>query len=722
MTIPEAFAIAVQHHQSGLLGEAEAIYRQILAVDPRHADALHLLGAIAYQAGRNDLAVDWIGQAIQQNPHEPAYHSNLGAACLNAGRLDEAIAACRTAIRLKPEFADAHSNLGNALWARGHLDEAIAACRTAIRLKPEFANAHSNLGNALRTQGHLDEAIEAYRTAIRFQPDFAEAHSNLGVALAELGQFEEAAAASLRAIALQPDYAPAGYNLGNALRALGQIPEAIAAYQRTLQLKPEFVEAHVNLGNAFKDEGRLDEAIVAYRRAIDINPDSAEAHFNLGNAFKEEGRLDEAIAGYRRALQLQPDFVAPSSSLLMILHYLPGCDPQTIFAEHGRWSQSHAGPLAKGIQVHRNDRDPQRRLRVGYVSPDFREHAVVRFLLPLLENHDRRAFEIFAYAEVPVPDAMTRRLRSLTDQWRSLVGLSDEQAAELIRQDGIDILVDLAGHTPDNRLLVFARKPAPVQVTWLGYPNTTGLDTIDYRLTDAFADPIGLSELHCSEELVRLPACAWCFAPPASPPITGRQQGPITFGCFNKFAKLTDPMLALWGRILRAVPESRLLLKSASFGSASVRQRLQQIFGALDLAPERLELRRFAANYGGHLGLYERMDIALDTFPYHGTTTTCEALWMGVPVVSLAGGSHVSRVGVSLLGNVGLPELVATNPEEYVRIALALARDLPRLAQLRSTLRERMAASPLMDAPRFARDLEAAYRQMWKKWCGRAAR
>ena len=500
-------------------------------------------------------------------------------------------------------------------------------------------------------------------------------------------------------------------------REKGQLNEAIAACRQAIALKPGYADAHSNLGIALSDKGQLDEAIAACRQAIALKPNFPVPRSNLGTAFKNAGRLDDALDSYRSALALAPDRADIHSNLLLTLNYHPGFDAHAIAAEHRLWNRCHGEPLRSSLQPHPNDRNPERRLRIGYVSPDLRDHVVARFLLPLLENHDRTAFEIFAYAQVPVPDAMTQRLRTHADAWRSLVGLSDAQAAELIRQDRIDILVDLAGHTANNRLLVFARKPAPVQVTWLGYPNTTGLDTIDYRLTDSFADPSGSTDLHCSEKLFRLPACAWCFEPSASPAVAGRREGPITFGCLNNFAKITGPMLALWGRILQAVPESRLLVKSASFGNASVRQRVQQILGELGIAPERLELRGYEADYGGHLALYEQMDIALDTFPYHGTTTTCEALWMGVPVVSLAGGSHVSRVGVSLLANVGLSDLAATSPEEYVSIAVKLAGDLPRLTHLRSTLRERMAASSLMDAPRFARDIEAAFRQMWHRWC-----
>ncbi len=383
-------------------------------------------------------------------------------------------------------------------------------------------------------------------------------------------------------------------------------------------------------------------------------------------------QLDEAIAAYRQAVALKPDFVKAHSNLVFTLHYHPGYEAQTIAEEHRRWDRQHAEPLRQFMLPHVNDRNSDRRLRIGYVSPDFRDHAVGRFLLPLLAHQDRQHFEVYAYSQVRVHDAMTELFRSQVNQWRSTVSLSDEQLAGLVRQDQIDILVDLAGHSAGGRLLVFARKPAPVQITWLGYPNSTGLNTMDYRITDAFADPPGLGDALYSEQLVRLPQTNWVYHPPENgpPPRPGSARAPdrrplvapVTFGCFNNFAKVTDPMLVLWGRILQAVPGSRLLLKAQGLGSQSARQRTLELFSNGGIDPGRLELRGFAPGRGAHLALYNRVDIALDPFPYHGTTTTCEALWMGVPVITLAGETHVSRVGVSLLSNMGARRIDCRKP------------------------------------------------------------
>ena len=653
VTLPEAFAIAVQHHQAGRLAEAEAIYRQILASDPRHADAMHLLGLLAHQAGRNDVAVETILKAIALVPTAPAFYSSLGQTYRKLCRYDEAIAAYRRAIQLKPDLPEAHSNLGNALSDQGHLDEAVAAYRRALELRPDFPDAHNNLGKALKDRGQLDEAI--------------------------------------------------------------------AACRRALQLKPDFAEAHNNLGTALTDQGRLDEALSAFQRAIQIKPDFAEAHNNLGNALMGRGQLDEAVAAYRHAIQIKPDFAAAHSNLLLVLHHLCDSDVDVLFREHRDWDEAHARSLAMRIAPHDNDRNPDRRLRIGCVSPDFREHSVAFFLEGLLAAHDRTQIEMFCYADLVHEDPVTARLRKYAGQWRTIKGRQDKQVADLIHKDGIDILVDLTSHTAHNRLLVFARKPAPVQVTWLGYPGTTGMSAMDYRLTDVHADPRGTTEHLHTEQLVRLPDCAWCFrpsdqSPSVSPPPVVRS-GHVTFGCFNARAKITDEVLALWSGVLAEVPGSRLLLKNLGFREASVQQQTRALLAKAGLAPDRVELVGWKSTLAEHLAFYNRVDIALDTFPYHGTTTTCEALWQGVPVVTLAGRTHAARVGVSLLTNVGLPELIAANADDYIRIAMHLAADTMRLAELRSTMRERMAASPLMDAPRFARNVEHAYREMWRAWC-----
>ena len=618
ISIERTFQIAVEHHQAGQLSQADALYRQILAREPKHADALHHLGLIAHQGGRN---------------------------------------------------------------------EAVDLIRQAIALRPNFPQAFNNLGNVLREKGKPQEAIVAYRQAIARKSNYAEAYSNLG----------------------------------NALKDTGQVSEAIAAYHRAIALKPNYPGAYSNLGNALRDSGQGDEAIAAFGQAIALKPDYAEAFNNLGNALKDVGQVDEAIAAYRRAIEFRPGYSDAHSNLLHTLHYQPGYDPQSIAREHSCWNRQHAEPLKQFILPHANDPNPDRRLRIGYVSPDLRQHSVAYFLENLLAHHDAESVEVTCYSDVVRPDATTARLKKLSAQWCDIAGLNDAQVEQRVREDGIDILVDLAGHTANNRLLLFARKPAPVQVTYLGYPDSTGLRTMDYRLTDAYADPPGIRVESSTEQLVRLPGTFLCYRPsdvsPQVGPVAALGNGHVTFGSFNALAKVNAPLVAMWSKILDQVPKSRLILKGRGLGSATAQQHILELFVAHDIGPDRVEMVGWIASKAEHLQLYNRIDIALDTFPYHGATTTCEAMWMGVPVITLAGKAHVSRVGVSLLSNVGMPDLIADSQDGYVRVASELAGDVARLGQLRSTLRQQMQQSPLMDAPRFARNVEAAYRQMWQTWC-----
>jgi predicted O-linked N-acetylglucosamine transferase (SPINDLY family) len=447
-------------------------------------------------------------------------------------------------------------------------------------------------------------------------------------------------------------------------------------------------------------------------------PELAKAHSYLGNALKEGGQLDEAMTAYRQAIALKPDYAEAHDNLLLTLQYHPDYDPQAIAEEHRRWNYQHVEPLRKFIQPHTNDQNSDRRLRIGYVSPDFRDHVVGRNLLPLFQHHDHRKFQITCYAQVRRPDSVTGQFQQNADCWRNILGLSDGQVTEEIRQDQIDLLVDLALHTEGNRLLVFARKPAPVQLTFAGYPGSTGLSTIDYRLSDPYLDPPGMDESIYSEQTIRLPDSFWCYDPLENRNIPvnslpALETGIITFGCLNNFFKLNNNLLDLWARALGQVQGSRLLVQAYE---GTHRQRMVDRLGQSGIDSRRIEFfsRRSRQEY---LKLYHRIDIGLDSFPYNGHTTSLDSLWMGVPVVTLVGQTAVSRAGWCHLSNLGLTELAGQDAEEFVRIGVELARDLPRLTELRSTLRQRMQQSPLMDAPRFARNIEAAYRQMWHTWC-----
>jgi predicted O-linked N-acetylglucosamine transferase (SPINDLY family) len=569
----------------------------------------------------------------------------------------------------------------------------------------------------LHQAGNLPEAIAGYEAAIAQKVDCAEAYCNMGIALSALGRSAEALNSLRRAVELKPDFPGAHNNLGHVLMNLGRLREAADHFSRAVELKPDYVEVHINLAVVYLGEGRLDEAIASCRRAIELRPEIAESYNNLGVVLKDTGRVDEAIEAFGRAIEINPRYVEAHSNLLLTLNYDPKASAQSIFAEHVAWGNRHAHPLARQIHPHGNDRTPDRRLRIGYVSCDFRRHPVGFFIAPLLENHDRSQFEIFCYASVPGPDAMTERIRRCCAGWRSFLGMSDDDGAEQIRRDRIDILVDLGGHTSKNRLLVFAQKPAPVQMTYLGYPNTTGISSIDYRLTDSLADPPGLTDAMNVEKLWRLERCAWCYEPhPLMREIGVREDGAVTFGCFNAFGKLNEPLIDLWAQLLRTMPVSRLLLKSTGAGERSSRERVEGWFAARGIPAERIEMMGQVVDPRVHFEIYNRVDVALDTFPYHGTTTTCEALWMGVPVVSLAGQTHVSRVGGSLLSHAGFGELIAASPTDYLTIALEWANDAERRAAFRRQARQKMRASELMDLSGFAQHFERAYRRMWETY------
>ena len=531
-----------------------------------------------------------------------------------------------------------------------------------------------------------------------------------------------------RAVALRPDLADAWNNLGNALQQQGNAQKAIAAHRRAIELRPPYAQAWYNLGGAYKSVGLNDEAVAAYGQAMKLVPAYAKAEVNRANVLKDIGQLDEAIAGYERATRISPSAVA-AGNLIYSLHFHPDYDSKRIYEHLVRWEQDFATSLAREILPHENDRSPGRRLRIGYVSPDFSIHPVGRFLLPLLANHNRAQFEVFCYSDLRTPDGITERLRVCADVWRETFSLTDGQLARQIRADRIDILVDLALHTAGNRLLVFARKPAPVQVTWLGYPGSTGLKTIDYRLSDRYLDPPstssvqtpGMVEEFYSEKTVRVPDCYWCYDPLVEPMEVGAppavEKGFVTFGCLNNFSKASGPVIDLWATIMRRTPGSRLLIVAPA-GSAQTRflDRME----SLGIASDRIEFvdRVARQEYMAH---YRRIDISLDPWPFNGGTTSFDSFWMGVPLVTMTGSTAVSRGGASILSNIELTELIANQPQEYVEKVCALAADSERLASLRAELRRRMERSPLMDGKRFARNVERAFRMMWHAWCACAS-
>ncbi len=590
-----------------------------------------------------------------------------------------------------------------------------------LKKQPNHAEAWCRLGEVYHGLGQPDKAAGCYRRALALRPAFVEALTNLGLALLQGGSIGEAVLHLQEAVGLRPDVAEIHNNLGMALLHQGEPEQAVVHFRQAVRLKPELASAHNNLGMALAAQGMPDEALTCYARAAQPAPENVGALANLGNAYKDQGRLGEAIGCYQKALARQPENARLHSNLLLARNYQLGVDPLEILREAHRYAALHAAPWTVTVPPHPVPSGAERRFRIGYVSGDFRDHPVAYFLEPILATHDHQRFEVFCYADVPTPDGTTERLQGYADHWRSLVGLSDEQAAALIRHDQIDILVDLAGHTGGNRLLVFARKPAPVQASYLGYLGTTGLAAIDYYITDAHADPPGLTEAHFQERLMRLPGCAFCYrpgdAPPPNPELPARRCGQVTFGSLNNVAKLSEEVLTLWAQVLAAVPGSRLMLpRGAGRGACDW---LRDVLARLGIAPERLLLADRTATRFDYLRLYQAIDLCLDPFPYNGVTTTSDALCMAVPVLTLAGRTTVSRQGVRFLRGVGLQELIAPTPAAYARLAIELAGDLARLEALRSGLRERMMGSPLTDAGRFTGELEATYCRMWDEWVAR---
>jgi predicted O-linked N-acetylglucosamine transferase (SPINDLY family) len=588
------------------------------------------------------------------------------------------------------------------------LSEAVAA-----RATPE---AHKALADTLAEAGRNAEAEDHYRRAVATAPAYGEAWNNLGLLLREQGRSREARTAFETAVRMAPALIAARVNLASMLDEAGERGPAIALLEDTLRTAPEATAARNNLAAMLAAAGHPLAAERHYRSLIAAAPADALLWYNVGHALVAQGRAHAAQEAFDRACALAPADPSIASARLLGMHYSDVLTPAAIAHAHRHWGARFDGERDLPRTVDADALAGRRPLRVGYVSADFGFHVVSFFVEPVIASHDARAVEVFCYYTGGHEDAQCRRIQAHGVRWRNVTRLDDRAALEAIRADRLDIAVDLAGHTPGHRLQLFARGIAPVQATWLGYPNTTGLAAMDYRLTDAAADPPGATDALHSERLMRIgrPFLAYrprSEAPPVAP-LPALASGHVTFGCFNNVAKLTDTALGLWARVLAAVPGARLRLKGRGLDEPGLADALRARFAAAGGDPGRLDLEGATADFAGHLARYAAVDIALDTTPYCGTTTTCEALSMGVPVVSLAGGSHVSRVGASLLAGAGHPEWCAADADGYVRIAAALARDPDRLARIRAGLRESLAASALTDVAGFTRALESAYRAM----------
>lgn len=601
-----------------------------------------------------------------------------------------------------------------ALHQVGQFDEAEDQYRLFLAGQPAHHAALHLLGMLCAQTGRPDEGIDLIERSIDGAPSIPEYRNNLGGLLALAGRHREAEACFREAIRLRPTYAEAHGNLGVAAQEQSRLPEAERHYREALRHDPGDPRGHCRLGNLLRKNGRLDEAAQAQHRALELRPNDSEALASLAAIRSEQGRSAEAVELLRRRAKMLPSSPRAGSDLLLALHSVEGNSRQAMFQEHQAWAARHAEPLyPRRLAAFRESGRSDRRLRIGYCSADLRDHPVARFFEPLIANHDRAQVEVYCYSDVPgaQQDATTDRLRTYADGWRDVAGLLDDQVAGLVRKDGIDILVDLAGHLNNPRLLLFALKPAPVQVSFLGYPNTTGLTSMDYRLTDALHDPPEVADLYHSERLIRLAPCAWCYRPDdhdiAVNALSALSTGQITFGCLNRLSKATPGMLRLWAEILAAVPHSRLMILTAT--GAEDDAGLVATLTSQGISAHRT-IRVGRRPRSAYLQLYSSIDIALDSFPYNGHTTTLDALWMGVPTVTLSGQTHASRAGGSVLSQVGLEHLIASTPIEYVKVATRLASDLRQLGELRHNLRQKMASSALRDEVGYARRIEAVYR------------
>jgi protein O-GlcNAc transferase len=720
-TIQDVLTAALSHHQAGRLNEAAAGYRAVLDAAPNHADAAHLLGVAHLQAGQADEAERWIRAAIQSNRRAPDYHDNLGSALKALGRLDEAVAAHRQAIRLRPDFAQALYNLGNALDALGRRDEAVTAYRQAAARRPGYAKARFNLGNALTALGRRDEADQAFRAAIADDPTFVEARANRGSLLLALGKAAESIAALARALALRPDHPTALTNRAAALLAAGDAAAADGAARRAARACPDLADARLRLGEALHRANRLAEAADAYSVALALAPDLAEALANLAVVRQTQGLLDEAERGDRRALILRPDLAEVRSNLAYLQLFQPGVTLAGVLAAHRAWDDAHGAPLRAGWPKPSGKRKPpasgaESPLTVGILSGDFRRHPAGQFAIRAVEALPAHGIRLFLYANQTEADDLTARFRAAAERWTLVAALSDAELAERIRDDRPDVLIDLAGHNARGRPGVFARKPAPVQVAWSGYMATTGMAAMDALIADRHHVPDG-AEIHYRERVLRMPDAFIAYDPPdGAPDVTPPpclSGAPVTFGYFNILTKLNLDVLRAWSAILARVPDSRLLMKTKALScpitAALWRDRLAK--AGIDVS--RVTMIGASTNLE-HMGWCASVDVALDPFPFSGSTTTLETLWMGVPVVTLPGDTFSSRHSLAFLTVAGVEGCVATDEAAYVDLAVGWASDPERLTALRHSLRARMAAGPLCDGDRLAASLATALRRLAK--------
>jgi predicted O-linked N-acetylglucosamine transferase (SPINDLY family) len=584
---------------------------------------------------------------------------------------------------------------------------------------PDEALQSFNLAQSFKTAGDYKAACDSLKTAVKCNPDFFEARVNLSETCRYLGDYADAIHHLVYALKLKPDFHQGLNALGVLYQKTGDAKAAISSFKKAVDCKPDFPDAYYNLGNSLRDIEQFDEAIVCFRMALSLKPSSIEALSNLGEALQITGSIKEAEACFKSAIDIDPSCSIAFSNYLLTLNYDPEFGPRELYDRHRKYGATFT-PSQLPFSF-ANDRSPIRRLRIGYVSGDFRNHPVAHFFKPVFFHHYATDFDVFCYSNARNPDETTELLRKHAGHWLNVFGMPDSELVDAIRAEAIDILVDLSGHSADNRLPVFAQKAAPVQVTYLGYPNTTGLAAMDYRITDRVADPLCEAPVH-TEKLVRLSPCFCCYSPPSAAPAPGpvpfRQNGFVTFGSTHMLGRINDDVLDLWASLLQSVPLSRLFIMRTTLTGGSL-DRVNKRFESHGIEKSRIIVKNTVPAAEGHLAVYREMDIFLDSFPWSGHASACEALWMGVPVVTLLGDRHAGRMVSSVLSCLDMKDCIAGTKDDYLAVARGLAKDIDRLENLRLTLRDRMKNSPLCDGKTFAANLEEAYRTMWLEWCGK---
>ncbi|KAG2683013.1 hypothetical protein I3760_10G012100 [Carya illinoinensis] len=727
----------IVYKDEGCLAEAAESYQKALRADPSYKLAAECLAIVLTDLGTSLKLVGSVQEGIQKyyealkiDPHyAPAYY-NLGVVYSEMMQFDVALNCYEKAALERPMYAEAYCNMGVIYKNRGELESAIACYERCLAVSPNFEIAKNNmaialtdLGTKVKLEGDINQGVAYYKKALYYNWHYADAMYNLGVAYGEMLKFDMAIVFYELAFHFNPQCAEACNNLGVIYKDRDNLDKAVECYQLALSIKPNFSQSLNNIGVVYTVQGKMDIAASLIEKAIIANPTYAEAYNNLGVLYRDAGNISLAIDAYEQCLKIDPDSRNAGQNRLLAMNYINEGHDDKLFEAHRDWGKRFMR-LYSQYTSWENLKDPERPLVIGYVSPDFFTHSVSYFIEAPLVHHDNENFKLVVYSAVVKADAKTIKFKEKVIKkggiWRDVYGIDEKKVASMVREDKVDILVELTGHTANNKLGMMACRPAPVQVTWIGYPNTTGLPTIDYRITDSLVDPPDTEQKHV-EELVRLPECFLCYTPsPEAGPVPttpALSNGFITFGSFNNLAKITPKVLQVWARILCSVPNSRLVVKCKPFCCDSVRKRFLLTLEQLGLEPLRVDLLPLILLNHDHMQAYSLMDISLDTFPYAGTTTTCESLYMGVPCITMAGSVHAHNVGVSLLGKVGLGHLIAKNEDEYVQLALQLASDITALSNLRMSLRGLMSKSPVCDGTNFTLGLESAYRNMWHRYC-----